>query len=188
MIVGFEGSAEQVAQRREAVTALLTSLGGTPGGEEPGRAWEHGRFRAPYLRDSMLDLGVLVETLETATFWSRVEDLYAAVKAALEGELGSDGSPALVLCHVSHVYETGCSLYFTVAARLGEEPLEQWLRAKRAASDAIVAQGATISHHHAVGTDHRARGSRARSARSAYGSCGRSRPSSTRRECSTPAC
>ena len=154
MIVGFEGSAEQVAQRREAVTALLASLGGTPAGEEPGRAWEHGRFRAPYLRDSMLDLGVLVETLETATFWSRVEDLYSAVKAALEGELGSDGSPVLVLCHVSHVYETGCSLYFTVAARLGEEPLEQWLRAKRAASDVIVAQGATISHHHAVGTDH----------------------------------
>ena len=60
----------------------------------------------------------------------------------------------LVLCHVSHVYETGCSLYFTVAARQGEEPLEQWLRAKRAASEAIVAHGATISHHHAVGTDH----------------------------------
>ena len=151
MVVGFEGSAEQVTQRREAVTALLTSLGGSPAGEEPGRAWEHGRFRAPYLRDSMLDLGVLVETLETATFWSRVEDLYAAVKAALKEHLGER---ALVLCHVSHVYETGCSLYFTVAARLGDEPLEPWLRAKRAASEAIVAHGATISHHHAVGTDH----------------------------------
>ena len=154
MIAGFEGSTEQVAQRRGAVTELLTSLGGTPTGEEPGRAWAHGRFRAPYLRDSMLDLGVLVETLETATFWSGVEDLYAVVKAALERELGSGGSPVLVLCHVSHVYETGCSLYFTVAARLGEEPLDHWLRAKRAASEAIVAHGATISHHHAVGTDH----------------------------------
>ena len=151
MIVGFEGSAEQVAPRREAVTALLTSLGGSPAGEEPGRAWEHGRFRAPYLRDSMLDLGVLVETIETATFWSRVEDLYVAVKATLQEYLGER---ALVLCHVSHVYETGCSLYFTVAARLGDEPLEPWLRAKRAASEAIVAHGATISHHHAVGTDH----------------------------------
>ena len=151
MVVGFEGSAEQVTQRRGAVTALLTSLGGSPAGEEPGRAWEHGRFRAPYLRDSMLDLGVLVETIETATFWSRVEDLYVAVKAALQEHLGER---ALVLCHVSHVYETGCSLYFTVAARLGDEPLEPWLRAKRAASEAIVAHGATISHHHAVGTDH----------------------------------
>jgi alkyldihydroxyacetonephosphate synthase len=151
MVVGFEGSAVQVARRRQAVTELLTSLGGTPAGEEPGRAWEHGRFRAPYLRDAMLDLGVLVETLETATFWSRVDGLYGAVQTALKEHLGDR---ALVLCHVSHVYETGCSLYFTVAAQLGDEPLEPWWRAKRAASDAIVAHGATISHHHAVGTDH----------------------------------
>jgi alkyldihydroxyacetonephosphate synthase len=61
----------------------------------------------------------------------------------------------LVLCHVSHVYETGCSLYFTVAARQAEDPVGQWLAAKRAASDAIVAAGATITHHHAIGTDHR---------------------------------
>jgi len=65
-----------------------------------------------------------------------------------------DGDSPLVLCHVSHVYETGCSLYFTVAARQGDEPLEQWARAKRAASNAIVARGATITHHHAIGTDH----------------------------------
>ena len=87
MVVGFEGAAARVAERRAGVTELLTGLGGAPGGEEPGRAWEHGRFRAPYLRDSLLDLGVLVETLETATFWSGVEDLYAGVKAALEAEL-----------------------------------------------------------------------------------------------------
>ena len=155
MVVGFEGPAARVAERRAGVTELLTGLGGMPGGEEPGRAWEHGRYQAPYLRDSLLDLGVLVETLETATFWSGVEDLYAAVKGALERELGGDHGPALVLCHVSHVYETGCSLYFTVAARQGDEPVEQWRRAKRAASEAIVARGATITHHHAIGTDHR---------------------------------
>jgi alkyldihydroxyacetonephosphate synthase len=155
MVVGFEGPAARVAGCRAGVTELLTGLGGAPGGEEPGRAWEHGRYRAPYLRDSLLDLGVLVETLETATFWSGVEDLYADVKGALEAELGGDSGPTLVLCHVSHVYETGCSLYFTVAARQGAEPLEQWARAKGAASDAIVARGATITHHHAIGTDHR---------------------------------
>jgi alkyldihydroxyacetonephosphate synthase len=156
MVVGFEGEAAQVQSRRDAVTGLLTGLGGRAAGEEPGRAWEHGRFRAPYLRDSMLDLGVLVETLETATFWSRADDLYADVTGALERELGADGSPVLVLCHLSHVYETGCSLYFTVAARQAADPLAQWQRAKHAASDAIVARGATITHHHAVGTDHRA--------------------------------
>ena len=61
----------------------------------------------------------------------------------------------MVLCHISHVYETGCSLYFTVAAKESDDPLPQWLAAKAAASDAMVAAGATITHHHAVGTDHK---------------------------------
>ncbi len=156
MVVGFEGPTARVEAERAAATDLLAGLGGTNAGEGPGRAWAGGRFHAPYLRDSLLDLGVLVETLETATFWSRVEGLYADVKAALERVLGSGGAPVLVLCHVSHVYETGCSLYFTVAARQAEDPVEQWLAAKTAASNAIVAAGATITHHHAIGTDHQA--------------------------------
>ena len=155
MIVGHEGTPAQVESRRAAVTEVLTGLGGTPLGEEPGASWAHGRFHAPYLRDSMLDVGVLVETLETATFWSKVDALYADVRAALERELGAEGGSAIVLCHISHVYETGCSLYFTVATSAGEAPIERWGRAKAAANDAIVANGATISHHHAVGTDHR---------------------------------
>jgi alkyldihydroxyacetonephosphate synthase len=152
MITGYEGTAEAVAAKRSAVTAVLAGLGGTALGEEPGAAWAEGRFSAPYLRDSMLDVGVLVETLETATFWSNRQALYDGVKKALTAQLG-DG--ALVLCHVSHVYETGCSLYFTVAAQQGHDPVEQWLAAKAAASDAMMAAGATITHHHAVGTDHR---------------------------------
>ena len=152
MITGYEGTPEQVAARRAAVTAALTDLGGTALGTGPGEKWAHGRFNAPYLRDSLLDRGVLVETLETATFWSNRERLYADVKAALTASLG-DGT--LVLCHVSHVYETGCSLYFTVAARQGDDPIAQWQAAKAAASDAMIAAGATITHHHAVGTDHK---------------------------------
>jgi alkyldihydroxyacetonephosphate synthase len=152
MITGYEGTPSQVADRRDAVTAVLADLGGTPLGTEPGEKWVHGRFGAPYLRDALLDHGVLVETLETATFWSNRERLYADVKAALQSSLG-EGS--LVLCHVSHVYETGCSLYFTVAARQSDDPLGQWQAAKAAASDAMIATGATITHHHAVGTDHK---------------------------------
>ncbi len=101
----------------------------------------------------MLDVGVLVETVETATFWSNTDRLYTTVRAALEASLG-DGT--IVLCHVSHVYETGCSLYFTVAAKQGDRPLSRWLAAKAAASDAMIEAGATITHHHAVGTDHKA--------------------------------
>lgn len=152
MVVGHEGTAEQVGSRRTAVAAVLAGLGGTPLGTGPGEAWAHGRFAAPYLRDALLDRGVLVETMETACFWSARATTYAAVTEALRGALG-EGS--LVLCHVSHVYETGCSLYFTVAARQGDDPLAQWARAKAAASEAILAAGATITHHHAVGTDHR---------------------------------
>jgi alkyldihydroxyacetonephosphate synthase len=152
MITGFEGEPDVVAAKRSAVTSMLSGLGGTGVGEAPGEKWVHGRFDAPYLRDSMLDAGVLVETLETATFWSNVENLYTGVKTALEAALGQ---PSLVLCHISHVYETGCSLYFTVAAKESDDPLAQWLVAKAAASDAMVAAGATITHHHAVGTDHK---------------------------------
>ena len=150
MIVGHEGA--DVAPRRAEVASVLTSLGGTDLGEERGTAWARGRFHAPYLRDSMLDAGVLVETLETATFWSNRERVYKAVKQALETSLGEG---TLVLCHISHVYETGCSLYFTVATKQGDDPLAQWLAAKAAASDAMIESGATITHHHAVGTDHK---------------------------------
>ncbi len=153
MITGYEGTQSAVDAKRAAVTALLTKLGGTDLGEAPGEKWSHGRFDAPYLRDSMLDLGVLVETLETATFWSNRTRLYADVKAALEQSLGEG---TIVLCHISHVYETGCSLYFTVATKESDDPLAQWGAAKAAASDAMIAAGATITHHHAVGTDHKA--------------------------------
>ncbi len=152
MVVGHEGTAEQVAARGAAVAAVLTGLGGTPLGAEPGESWVHGRYNAPYLRDSLLDVGVLVETLETATFWSQIPTLYDGVRTTLSEGLG-EGS--IVLCHISHVYETGCSLYFTVAAKGSEDPLPQWLAVKDAVGDAIVAHGGTITHHHAIGTDHK---------------------------------
>jgi len=149
-IVGWEGT--DVAGKRASVTAALEALGGVNLGESRGQSWAHGRFHAPYLRDSLLDVGVLVETLETATFWSNVDRLKADVTSALMAELGEK---TIVLCHISHVYETGCSLYFTVAAPEAEDPIDQWLAAKAKASDAMIAAGATITHHHAVGTDHK---------------------------------
>ena len=152
MIAGYEGEPAAVEAKRAVVTAALAELGGENLGEDPGTAWAHGRFNAPYLRDALLDVGVLVETLETVTFWSNTDRLYADVKAALEASLGEG---TIVLCHLSHVYETGCSLYFTVAAKQADDPLAQWLEAKAAASDAIINAGASITHHHAVGTDHK---------------------------------
>src|SRR6478752_6602166 len=150
MITGFEGTQEAVDAKRAAVTALLTGLGGASLGEDEG--WSSGRFHGPYLRDSLLDVGVLVETLETVTFWSNLHRVYDAVKSALTSALGEG---ALVLCHISHIYETGASLYFTVAAKQADEPIAQWLAAKAAASDAMIDNGASITHHHAVGQDHK---------------------------------
>lgn len=152
MIVGLEGTETAVAAKAAAVRGVLESLGGVRLGEGPGAAWAEGRFAGPYLRDDLLDVGVLVETLETATFWSNRDRLYREVRTALETELGEG---TLVLCHISHVYPTGCSLYFTVATPGGDDPLARWLPAKAAASEAIVRAGASITHHHAVGTDHR---------------------------------
>ncbi|GGQ55850.1 FAD-binding oxidoreductase [Couchioplanes azureus] len=133
----------------------LAEYGGEPLGEAPGKAWEAGRFRAPYLRDALLDAGALAETLETATFWDRLPETYAAVRDALVGALGDGGTPPIVMCHISHVYETGASLYYTVVAAQAEDPVAQWRSAKKAAGDAISASGATITHHHGVGRDHR---------------------------------
>ena len=154
MITGYEGTQDQVDRARAAATALLDGLG-EPLGEEVGEAWAAGRFDGPYLRDSLLDVGVLVETFETVTFWSNLEHLYTSVKTAVEANLTDQGTPPLVLCHISHVYDAGASLYFTVAAKELEDGLAQWLPAKAAASDAMIAAGGSITHHHAVGQDHK---------------------------------
>ncbi|WP_183471474.1 FAD-binding oxidoreductase [Mycolicibacterium iranicum] len=154
-ITAFEGSEAHVASRHAETRDLLTDKGGTSLGEAPARAWEHGRFNAPYLRDALLSAGALCETLETATNWSNVPALKAAVTDALTRSLADSGTPALVLCHISHVYPTGASLYFTVVAAQRGNPIKQWRTAKAAASDAMVRTGATITHHHAVGADHR---------------------------------
>jgi alkyldihydroxyacetonephosphate synthase len=152
LLTGFEGDAATVAAMRASVTDRLEARGALSLGADSGQGWAAGRFQGPYLRDSLLDVGVLVETVETATFWSNLQRVYDDVVAALTSALG--GMP-LVLCHISHVYETGASLYFTVAAAQAGDGLEQWAAAKRAACDAMVAAGATITHHHAVGRDHK---------------------------------
>jgi alkyldihydroxyacetonephosphate synthase len=154
-ITVFEGTAAHAESRHAETRELIAAMGGMSLGEAPARAWEHGRFGAPYLRDSLLAAGALCETLETATDWSNIPALKAAVTDALTTALAESGTPALVLCHISHVYATGASLYFTVVAGQRGNPIEQWRAAKTAACDAIVATGATITHHHAVGADHR---------------------------------
>ncbi len=155
-ITGFEGEEEDVERRRLRAAALLRAGGGIRLGRRPGEAWLRGRYAGPYLRDELLDRGLLIETLETAGSWSGLEALYDAVGGALRRSLTDAGTPPVVMCHVSHLYRSGASLYFTFLARQSDAPLEQWRAAKSAASEAILAAGGTITHHHAVGRDHAA--------------------------------
>jgi alkyldihydroxyacetonephosphate synthase len=155
LIAGYDGATAEVDSRRSRATLMLQHAGGRI---EPGAAetWERERYRGPYLRDALLDSGALVETLETVSFWSRLPGLYEAVREALRESLQAQGTPAVVLCHVSHVYPSGGSLYFTVVSAQADDPVAQWRAAKGAGSDAILAAGGSITHHHGVGTDHRA--------------------------------
>lgn len=152
VICGWEGERDAVSRRR-ALSQMRLRLGGAvPLGRSAGRSWERNRYTGPYLRDELINLGVLVETLETAHTWTRLDGLYRAVGSALRGALGER---SIVMCHVSHAYADGASLYFTflTRARRGEE-IHQWRAAKSAACEAIVAAEGTITHHHAVGRDH----------------------------------
>lgn len=121
-----------------------------------GEAWRSSFVRAPYLRESLLLLGVLVETFETAITWDRFDTLVAAVTTATTEALHRVCGGGTVTCRLTHVYADGCAPYFTVLApaRRGAE-LAQWDQVKAAASDALAAAGGTITHHHAVGRDHR---------------------------------
>lgn len=155
-IATFEGADTDEAERERAQTdGLFRRHGAKARGKKVAQSWERGRFSAPVLRDTLMDIGVLAETLETATTWARLESVKGAVTTALTEALAAHGTTPVVMCHISHVYPAGASLYFTVVAALTEDPLAQWADAKAAASRAIAASGGTATHHHAIGRDHR---------------------------------
>ena len=156
LVVGWEGLPDLVRARMRATTSVLREDGAIRLGRQVGESWRKHRFDAPYLRDRLMDAGLLVETLETAATWTALPTVYDAVRGALRDALTRDGRRPLVMTHVSHGYATGASLYFTVVADRDDElPIQQWLTAKRAATDALVGAGGTVTHHHAVGADHR---------------------------------
>ncbi|HET9198305.1 MAG TPA: FAD-binding oxidoreductase [Solirubrobacterales bacterium] len=155
VIVGYEGDEESVGRRRALSVRALRDGGAAYLGQAAGRAWEHGRYQGPYLRDTLMGMGAMVETLETSHTWSRLGELHEGVGSAMRAALDGQGTPGLVFCHLSHAYPDGASLYFTFIsrARRGAE-IEQWAAVKRAACEAIAAHGGTITHHHAIGRDH----------------------------------
>jgi len=157
LVLGVSGSERAVAH---GWRMALDIAGGHGAVRMPmlGQKWLKGRFRAPYLRNAAWERGWGVDTVETATTWSNLPRLLAAVEEALRGALSDRGERVLAFTHLSHVYPTGSNLYTTFLFRLGpdaEETHARWRALKTAASRALVAHGATISHQHGVGTDHR---------------------------------
>jgi alkyldihydroxyacetonephosphate synthase len=155
MVVGVEGDRERVSRRRTRVANALRGTGAVYLGQAGGRSWKRGRYEGPYLRDALMDAGAMVETLETSHTWTRLQELYEGVGRAIREALEGQRTPGIVLCHLSHAYPDGASLYFTfVARRLAGAEIEQWEKVKAAASEAIVEAQGTITHHHAIGRDH----------------------------------
>jgi alkyldihydroxyacetonephosphate synthase len=159
MVAGFEGDNTTVEHSHRRFGEIAKGLGALAIGKSTGQRWYQGRFHGPYLREPMMDRGLGVDTLETATSWSKIDALYAAVKKALEDTIVQTaprpGARGIVTCHISHSYPDGASLYFTyIFPRALDGDVAQWLAIKHAATDAIVAHGGTISHHHGVGEDH----------------------------------
>ncbi len=158
LLLAFTGRRSLVTvARKDAIAVAGTHHGVRVGGGVVGKQWQRSRFRVPYLRNSLWDAGFAVDTLETACRWSQLPRLLAAVESALGCGLAAEGERVHVFTHLSHFYPDGASIYTTYVFRLAgdpDHPLERWRTLTAAASEAIVAQGGTISHHHGVGADH----------------------------------
>jgi alkyldihydroxyacetonephosphate synthase len=161
LVLGFESAEHDVEPWMKLALALCTGHGGTwerrqARGADAAGSWRDAFLRAPYLRDTLVAIGVLSETFETAITWDRFPAFHAAVIEKVEDALREVCGGGSVTCRFTHVYPDGPAVYFTMLApaRRGSE-LEQWRELKTAASEAVIAGGGTITHHHAVGRDHR---------------------------------
>ena len=159
LVLGFESADHPLDAWLERGLELCADHGGEVRGDPAGGgrgesegAWRDAFLQAPYLRDTLVAAGILAETFETAITWDRFESFVAEVRERAAAALG----PGTVTCRLTHAYPDGAAPYFTVLApaRRGSE-LEQWAELKAAASEAIIGAGGTITHHHAVGRDHR---------------------------------
>ena len=122
-----------------------------------GKQWHKGRFRTPYLRNTLWEKGYAIDTLETAVSWNKIDTALAAIETAIHDGLADIDERVHVFTHLSHVYPQGASIYTTYLYRLADDPdenLRRWQILKGAASQAIVAHGGTISHQHGIGSDH----------------------------------
>ena len=155
MVVKYEGTPKAFNRIKNQVTAIYKKHRGVCLGAEPGRSFAKVKFDFPHLRDYVMDRSIMADVSETATTWDNLRTLHESGLADVEQAIKDTGVHAWVGCHLSHSYRTGASLYFTFGClqREGRE-IEQYLYVKKAAEDAFMKNGGTLSHHHAVGTEH----------------------------------
>lgn len=156
LILGYDGDADSTSERWKKAAPLCRDHGGLALGRAAGESWKRERFAQPYLRDTLLGVGVLVDTLETATSWANLLRVYERMTGAIRTAIrDTGGGPGYVMTHISHVYEWGASLYTTFMGRQAQGQEEaQWWAVKRTATEAILDAGGTLSHHHGIGRDH----------------------------------
>jgi alkyldihydroxyacetonephosphate synthase len=154
--IGYEGSDGHVAEQRRAVGKVVKRHGGLCIGSGPGALYDQKKFDTPYIRDFLLDRGVAADVSETAMPWSQLMPVYDAVTAAAHGAFAELGVQGYLMCHLSHSYHSGACLYFTFAFQPtpGGDMIVEYDVVKSAIQQAFVDNGATLSHHHAVGTEH----------------------------------
>jgi alkyldihydroxyacetonephosphate synthase len=155
VLVGSAGRWKPAKAARAEAASVVKQWGGV---RIPGvaAAWQRSRFQAPYLRSALWTEGYASDTLETATTWAAVPRLLSRMETAIAGALAPWDERVLAFTHLSHLYPSGASLYTTFMFRLAQDPdetLARWRAIKRAATDVIAAEHATISHHHGIGTD-----------------------------------
>ena len=155
MLTAFEGNEREVSRRLRHAEAIYRKRGAVGLGGGAGKSFEATKFDFPHIRDFLLDRDVTTDVSETATVWSNIATLYQDTIAVLRQEISKSGVRPWVGCHISHTYPCGASLYFTFGFKQqpGHE-LEQYLQVKRAVQQSFINHGATLSHHHAVGTEH----------------------------------
>ncbi|MFZ0733354.1 MAG: FAD-binding oxidoreductase [Candidatus Sulfotelmatobacter sp.] len=155
MLIAFEGNSRNVSRRLQQAEAIYRKCGAVGLGAGAGKSFEATKYDFPHIRDFLLDRDVTADVSETATVWSNIVTLYRDATAILRNEISKCGVRPWVGCHISHTYPSGASLYFTFGFRqqLGRE-MEQYLQVKRAVQQSFIDHGATLSHHHAVGTEH----------------------------------
>jgi len=155
MLTAFEGRNADVARQLRQVNAIYRQYGGISLGPSAGRSFESTKYDFPHIRDFLLERDVTTDVSETSTVWSNILPLYRATMEAIRAGVLESGVPPWAGCHISHTYRCGASVYFTFGfmQQPGRE-MEQYLRVKRAAQQSFIDHGATLSHHHAVGTEH----------------------------------